>query len=35
VHYVQERDNFLNRERGELLEGLDREFAGRQRRLLH
>jgi hypothetical protein len=25
---------FLKRERGELLEGLEREFAGRQRRLL-
>jgi hypothetical protein len=27
VHYAQERDNFLKRERGELLEGLEREFA--------
>jgi hypothetical protein len=35
VHYAQERDNFLKRERGELLEGLEREFAGRQRRILH
>jgi hypothetical protein len=32
---MHKRGNFLKRERGELPEGLEREFAGRQRRLLH
>jgi hypothetical protein len=32
---MHKRGDFLKRERGELLEGLEREFAGRQRRFLH